>query len=437
MSKVDVESDFIDLSSDHYVQSYCILNAVEKGSPMRQVLFRFGSWIYFGTVELTPTLALDDLPYIIPAVRVQHSKMKFLCDARWVPKNNCFAAALANATAISALMEHEISTNEQGLMSLIEMLNNYNKDDAPIEWLLEGDKQNFIFQFAFAPDKWTKQTYKHISIIATKRYKPGGLVSIAIYCAGKHYLTVSDSQDEHRLLDCNFPNVMATGRGFKLRSYPNGIQDWPQLRHISIWENISTSDDKSDVGIHHSESEPSSTESSDCEGVDERVSTPDLVDELNKEDMSAVENQKSSYERERLSFKQAISVTDCDAFNKTNTTVELLDKLNIHQDNSGFEVQDSEGKTNRITLVGQVCENDKQPFLNKTEVRDNESGALSVGAELHDNINRLSSDVGKHHLTSLRTPSKVVLTLINIKKKYESSSDITSEPWCSDGRPIN
>jgi len=424
-------SNFIDLSSDHYVQSYCILNAVEKGSPMRQVLFRFGSWIYFGTVELTPTLALDDLPYIIPAVRVQHSKMKFLCDARWVPKNNCFAAALANAAAISALMENEIAQNEQGLMSLIEMLNNYNKDDAPMEWLLEGDKQNFIFQFAFAPDKWTKQTYKHIAIIATKRYKPGGLVSIAIYCAGKHYLTVSDSQDEHRLLDCNFPNVMATGRGFKLRSYPDGIQDWPQLRHISIWENISTLDAKSEIGINHSESEPSSTESSDYEAINERVSTPDLVDELNKEDISAVEDQKLHYESKRISLKPAISVIEDDAFNERKTTVELLDKLNIYQDNNGIEVQDSETKTNRTTLTGDVCEDDK------TEVRDNESGTLSVGAEVHDYSNRLSSDVGKHHLMSLRTPSKVVLTLINIKKKYESSSDITREPWCSDGRPIN
>ncbi|CAN0549625.1 unnamed protein product, partial [Ectocarpus sp. 8 AP-2014] len=45
---------------------------------------RFGSWCYSGTVQLTPTLALVDIPHVIPALRMQQSKLDFMCDAAQV-----------------------------------------------------------------------------------------------------------------------------------------------------------------------------------------------------------------------------------------------------------------------------------------------------------------------------------------------------------------
>jgi hypothetical protein len=56
---------------------------------MRDVLFRFGSWCYIDNIEHVSLLALEDLPYIIPALWVQHSKTKFLY--------NHFMAALVDA----------------------------------------------------------------------------------------------------------------------------------------------------------------------------------------------------------------------------------------------------------------------------------------------------------------------------------------------------
>jgi hypothetical protein len=56
----------------------CILKGDERGSAMQDVLFRFGSWCYIDSIEHVPLLALEDLPYIIPALWVQHSKSKFL-----------------------------------------------------------------------------------------------------------------------------------------------------------------------------------------------------------------------------------------------------------------------------------------------------------------------------------------------------------------------
>ena len=75
----------------------CILKGDERGSAMQDVLFRFGSWCYIDSIEHVPLLALEDLPYIIPALWVQHSKTKFLCDVRWLPCNNHFMAALVDA----------------------------------------------------------------------------------------------------------------------------------------------------------------------------------------------------------------------------------------------------------------------------------------------------------------------------------------------------
>lgn len=45
---------------------------------------RFGSWCYSGTVQLTPTLALVDIPHVIPALRMQQSKLDFMCDVTQV-----------------------------------------------------------------------------------------------------------------------------------------------------------------------------------------------------------------------------------------------------------------------------------------------------------------------------------------------------------------
>lgn len=68
-----------DLSSDCYTQSYCILKS-ESRSDDREVMFRFGSWCYSGTVELASVLTLKDLPLLIPLLRLQQSRLSFVSD---------------------------------------------------------------------------------------------------------------------------------------------------------------------------------------------------------------------------------------------------------------------------------------------------------------------------------------------------------------------
>lgn len=53
---------------------------------------RFGSWCYSGTVQLTPALALVDIPHVIPALRMQQSKLDFMCDVSQVSQKRRLGA---------------------------------------------------------------------------------------------------------------------------------------------------------------------------------------------------------------------------------------------------------------------------------------------------------------------------------------------------------
>ena len=76
-----------DLSTGSYVQMYLVLRPrAENGgfavtSAYREVMFRFGSWCYGGSVQLTPTIGLADIPHVIPALRMQQSRLEFVYGA--------------------------------------------------------------------------------------------------------------------------------------------------------------------------------------------------------------------------------------------------------------------------------------------------------------------------------------------------------------------
>ena len=79
----------INVATKNYQQTYCILKSSwDNNTPTLTVhhdaLFRFGSWCYAGRVQLTPALTLSDIPYVIPALRMQQSRLDFLCDVAQV-----------------------------------------------------------------------------------------------------------------------------------------------------------------------------------------------------------------------------------------------------------------------------------------------------------------------------------------------------------------
>lgn len=49
-------------------------------------------------------------------------------------------------------------------------------------------------------------------------------------------LTSLGAGDNQPLLDSRFPDVGGKGRGYILNSTPDGTEQWPALRKVSIWQ---------------------------------------------------------------------------------------------------------------------------------------------------------------------------------------------------------
>ncbi len=134
----------LNVSNKSYQQTYCIMKSSwDAGGVLsvhHDVLFRFGSWCYSGRVQLTSALELTDIPLIIPALRMQQSRLDFLCDTSNVPTTSPFAGALGYVARTAALIEHQIQCSEVLLEEIISETRRSNpKEATEIEKWLEGD----------------------------------------------------------------------------------------------------------------------------------------------------------------------------------------------------------------------------------------------------------------------------------------------------------
>lgn len=151
----------LNVASKNYEQTYIILrSAWDTNSAQLAVhhdaLFRFGSWCYSGRVQLTPSLSLVDIPYVIPALRMQQSRLDYLCDVNNVPTTSPFAASLGYVQSTSPLLEAYIQESESALNSLIERLTEMGLGESVSRWL-EGDPNNSFFEFKLQPDNAFEQ----------------------------------------------------------------------------------------------------------------------------------------------------------------------------------------------------------------------------------------------------------------------------------------
>jgi len=73
----------------------------------------------------------------------------------------------------------------------------------------------------------------------SKTYHPSGIITITIAFQGTIYVTVLEGGSENPLLDSRFPDISGKGRGYQLQSYNDGIEGWPGLRKVSIWQTVS------------------------------------------------------------------------------------------------------------------------------------------------------------------------------------------------------
>jgi hypothetical protein len=213
----------MDLSSDAYVQSYVILKS-QSNDEVRDVLFRFGSWIYTGKVKLVPQLITADIPFVIPAIRLQQNNLDFLGDVNSLDASNPFEPVLEVAIKTQARMEGIAAETENSLRGLME-----NGES----WLAEDNDESF-FEFSCFNDG-SISSLTNIELIATKSYT-AGVVTTSIYFGGNWYLAVNDGNDDSKLVDTKFPSISTVeASGYNIQSYPSGISGWPQLRSLTIW----------------------------------------------------------------------------------------------------------------------------------------------------------------------------------------------------------
>jgi hypothetical protein len=218
------------------MQTYAIMKSSwDSSSPMlsvhRDVLFRFGSWCYVGRVQLTPSLTLSDIPFVIPALRMQQSRLDYFCDCNNVPVTSPFAGVLEYMKTLNPLIEDEIVESEENLRGMMKRLSDLGLGESVSAWL-EGDSNNSFFEFQHSPDAKTKELMANMELVASKAYHASGIITITILFQNSIYVCVQDGSNENPLLDSRFPDVSGRGRGYQIKGYPNGSDVWPELRKV-------------------------------------------------------------------------------------------------------------------------------------------------------------------------------------------------------------
>ncbi|CAM9565693.1 unnamed protein product, partial [Discosporangium mesarthrocarpum] len=234
--------DTTNLSSESYMQTYVVMKPTPssnfaENAMYRDVLFRFGSWCYSGTVQLTPSLSLGDIPHIIPALRMQQSKLDFMCDvSQQMPSKSPFTKPLSCMQQLLPIMEQEVADSEEVLADLLDKLAGMGLEDSVASWF-EGDSMQSFFEFQqTAQVPQVDDPFSGVDLVATKSYSARGVVTIGMWFEGTFYTILAEGSEEQPLLDSRFPDVSAKGRGYQIRSVSEGPEGWARLRKVSVWQ---------------------------------------------------------------------------------------------------------------------------------------------------------------------------------------------------------
>ena len=79
-----------------------------------------------------------------------------------------------------------------------------------------------------------------MELVCSKCYHASGIITITILFELTVYVCVLDGSNENPLLDSRFPDISGKGRGYQIQAYDEGVEGWPQLRKISIWQTVAS-----------------------------------------------------------------------------------------------------------------------------------------------------------------------------------------------------
>ncbi|GMI39585.1 hypothetical protein TrCOL_g5030 [Triparma columacea] len=443
------------LASDSYVQSYIVMkpNKDEGNETFRTALFRFGSWCYSGRVQLTASLALADLPHVIPALRMQQSRLEFLCDVSAMPSRSPFVRPMEFAQKAAGVMEEEVVASEDVLNNLVERLCSMGLGDSISQWL-EGDPSQSFFEFSFASTPKTDKAHKNVELMCTKSYTPNGLVTICIYFGGVYYLSLQEGGGEQPLLDSKFPNVAGKGRGYQIRSYSSGVEGWDSLRKVSIWQTQSAMQEEMEARIDKAtDAEAKSgtsfgeavavTEARNAKMVDEELSRSYEVDagagvaEAKDAGMGEIESKMGMVE---VGGSGASTPTAAAGAGVTSPTREI--ETAAESKTEGMAEAQSPERTVQKSPAKAVDDNEggEAASPNTREAAGGAEAKNTPGGGQQQEGSRKQSLGAFHHLAPMRKPSGLESKLGDIRKGMGGLGPVggggNAAPWDPFGKPV-
>ena len=133
------------------------------------------------------------------------------------------------------VMEREVEGSAETLEGLVERLGSMGLGDSVTRWL-DGDPGQSFFEFTYAQSAETDRAHRDVELLCTKTYTPSGLVTVSIYFGGVYYMSLQAGNGEQPLLDSKFPNVAGKGRGYQIKQYSEGVEEWRSLRKVAVWQ---------------------------------------------------------------------------------------------------------------------------------------------------------------------------------------------------------
>ena len=211
-------------------------------SAYREVLFRFGSWCYGGSVQLTPLINLSDIPHVIPALRMQQSRLEFVYSADQVPATSPYTKPMAYMMKHAPLMEREIFTAEDVLSKLVERL-------AEMAWATpsragRGRLPRSFFEFQIAANDSEARVLRPVELIASsvlrqRRGARGHLLPGLLHCV------VSEAGAEQ---PCSTRSSRTSSKGAFWSLLLGRVRGLAGLRKVSVWRSTSAMQAEMEVG---------------------------------------------------------------------------------------------------------------------------------------------------------------------------------------------
>ncbi len=205
-------------------------SGTSKRANEREAFFRFGGWCYTGSVDFDVEpgqMSLEMVKDILPTLAAQQRGMSFSTECGALSDRSKVFQAMKRLELAADFILEQLAVASDELQKLKDLL--VGNGQQP--WI-DGEGNDVYFEVQMTAEG--AEMFAEIEVVCSKFYTKGILLSM-IYIASTLFITISDADGEHALLDSSFPDVSVKARGYNL-----GIKDHAFFKKFSIWERTPT-----------------------------------------------------------------------------------------------------------------------------------------------------------------------------------------------------